>query len=156
MTTWEVSDRGQGHRQGRSRQEGQAQEGPEGVGFDSEPIFHELELGREWLFVKICVVCNRTEDKHDSPDVRHVFTPEGIAVDASQFGPKRSDRTRGGDDTRRHVPTTYGAAQMPFDPVLRQALVNKGIITPEDLDEASKQIQMFTQAVTGVEVRRRG
>ncbi len=104
-----------------------------------------------------CVVCGRTENDHTSNDVRHVFTPEGVRVDTSQFGPKRSERAGRGDDTRRHNPITYGASQdVPFDPVLRQALVNKGIITFEDLDEASKQIQMFTQAITGREMTPRG
>lgn len=37
-------------------------------------------------------------------------------------------------------------SSMPFDPVLRQALLNKGVLTPQDLRDAEAMIA----AVTGV------
>jgi hypothetical protein len=36
----------------------------------------------------------------------------------------------------------------PFDPVLRMALMDAGIITVEQLQEAEKKIAVFTQQVT--------
>lgn len=96
-----------------------------------------------------CVVCGRDKEAHDSPDVRHVFTPEGVRVDTSQFGPKRAERAREGDDVPRRHSTHWGAAQASggFDPVLRQALVDKGILTPEDLMAASAKISAITGQV---------
>ncbi len=49
-------------------------------------------------------------------------------------------------DERRHQPMQVGVATMPFDPVLRQALVDKGILTPQDLRDAQDKIE----AITGV------
>jgi hypothetical protein len=94
-----------------------------------------------------CVICKRTEDDHG--DVRHTYTPPGTRVDVSQFAPKRPE-----DDVAQVIqgagePSAYSVVQTPFDPVLRLALINKGIITPEDLDQAAKMIQVTTQQVLG-------
>jgi hypothetical protein len=145
----EVNDNGQGRGKGRARQEGQAQEGDQELDF----IYQELRRGREELFVNdVCVICTRTQEEHANSSVAHVFTPEGVRVDTSQFGPKRSDRGGEGDSTSRH----YGASQTPFDPVLRQALIDKGILTPADLQAASEKIALFTQAVVTPTPRPRG
>lgn len=42
----------------------------------------------------------------------------------------------------------HSAAPFPFDPVLRQALVNKGVLTIDDLIEADKQIRMISGMVS--------
>lgn len=39
--------------------------------------------------------------------------------------------------------------RFPFDPVLRMALVNKGVITPEDLTAAEAQIRAVTAEMLG-------
>jgi hypothetical protein len=130
---------GQGSSQGRPRQEGQPEVGAR----------QEGEVDR-------CEICHKPfSPTHDiaAPGFtsRHNFTPKGARVDTSQFAPKRSERNRPGDDkgNTRRIP--YGATQQatPFDPVLRKALIDKGVITLEDLDRASREIQAFTQAVTG-------
>lgn len=36
--------------------------------------------------------------------------------------------------------------EMPFDPVLRLALIKKGLITPEDLMTAQKEIKVVSSA----------
>jgi hypothetical protein len=33
---------------------------------------------------------------------------------------------------------------MPFDPVLRQALIDKGVLTPDDLRDAEAKIMVIT------------
>jgi hypothetical protein len=37
----------------------------------------------------------------------------------------------------------------PFDPVLRQALIDKGVLTPDDLREAEMKIRAVTSAIVG-------
>lgn len=39
--------------------------------------------------------------------------------------------------------------RFPFDPVLRQALVDKGILTPDDLKNAEAKIRMITGEMLG-------
>jgi hypothetical protein len=37
----------------------------------------------------------------------------------------------------------------PFDPVLRQALIDKGVLTPQDLRDAEEKIRAVTSATMG-------
>lgn len=104
--------------------------------------------------VVLCEICARPfSPTHDANapgfTSRHTFAPAGSRVDVSQFGPKRSERDDRGRDRGARHPGAYSASQQPFDPVLRKALIDKGVITVEDLDNASREIQAFTQAVTG-------
>lgn len=154
--TREVNDDGAWRGEGWPRQEGQAQGGPGQEGevgtttsseFDPELFYHQLLEQRRWILVPTCAVCGVTQDEHAGR--QHAFTPEGVPVDTAQFGPKRSDRARQGDDATRRVSTSYGASQAPFDPVLRQALIDKGILTAQDLQEASDKIRLVTEAVVG-------
>ncbi len=151
MIRREVSD-GQGQSQGRPGQEGHAQEVEQGsqgaVAFPTEPIYESLRRGREWVFVPTCIICQRTEDEHGD-DTRHTFTPEGVRVDTAQFGPKRTDRRGPSDERGRRIQMTHNASETLFDPVLRQALIDKGILTPQDIEDAARKVQLITQAVTG-------
>jgi hypothetical protein len=38
----------------------------------------------------------------------------------------------------------------PFDPVLRQALIDKGVLAPQDLRDAEEKIRAVTSATMGV------
>lgn len=102
----------------------------------------------------LCEICTRpfspTHDA-DAPGFtsRHTFTPAGSRVDTSQFGPKRSERDDKGRDRGARHPGGWTQPTTPFDPVLRKALIDKGLISIDDLDRASREIQAFTQAVTG-------
>lgn len=147
----EVNRDGQGRRQGWSWQEGQTQEGQQAV---RPLIFEELAFGREDLFMTdqkiidtrpVCVICAATEDQHEGR--RHAFTPEGTRVDTSQFGPRRSERKGQGDDASRRIPSAHIAAQTPFDPVLRQALISKGILSVQDLADAEAMINALTNGM---------
>lgn len=132
----EVND-GARSSQGRSGQEGQPKEGP-----GQEPV--------------MCKICGNPEDNHP---YRHMFTPEGTPIDTRQFDRKRFSTRPGGDDMSQGIPSAQGAAEqpvrsrlnasrVPFDPVLRMALIDAGVITVEQLQEAEKKIAVFTQHVT--------
>lgn len=151
----EVSD-GEGRGEGRTRQEGRQEEEEQGsqgelTQFDPELFFHQLIAGREHLMETpdVCIICTLPKADHDGPGVHHVFTPEGVRVDTAQFGPRRSERAREGDDTSRRISMHAGASQTPFDPVLRQALIDAGVITPQQLADAAQKVALITQAVVG-------
>jgi hypothetical protein len=93
---------------------------------------------------ELCTVCNVTEREHNA---RHAFTPPGTRVDTSQFARRRRKGATEGDTTRGNVPTPYSVSQTPFDPVLRQALIDAGVITVEQLDEARRKIEVLTNYV---------
>lgn len=98
-----------------------------------------------------CQICLQPEGQHHS--VNHTFTPPGRVVDTSQFARKRPKLQD------RHVDPVAGAGlttgqpvasyQMPFDPVLRQALIDANVITVEQLDQAKKKIEAITNHVMG-------
>jgi len=74
-----------------------------------------------------CGTCGNTREWHDTHNTLHRFNgalalPKGAEV--------------------RQV-------TMPFDPVLRQALITKGILTPQDLRDAEEQIRAVTAQLMG-------
>lgn len=93
-----------------------------------------------------CSVCGRQKDWHDANDTVHAFTTrEG----GSAFGPSRERRTS--DEKRPSAVPDDAPAVMrwPFDPVLRQALVDKGILTVEDLEAAEQKIRTASMVMGG-------
>lgn len=70
----------------------------------------------------LCSVCGEPENDHD---YIHPFTPPGESVDTSFLRP----RQRSGP-----------AVRLPFDPVLRQVLLEKGVVTPEDIAGAEQKV----------------
>jgi hypothetical protein len=72
-----------------------------------------------------CTTCGRTRVWHQENKSRHAFNGK-----------------LGQTPMRPQVK----AAPWPFDPVLRQALIDKGILTPEDLTAAEAKIR----AISGV------
>ncbi len=95
----------------------------------------------------LCTVCGVFEDDHEGR--RHAFTPPGMPVDVSQF-----DRKRPTLRERRETPvvpprTLLDTLQTPFDPVLRQALLDKGVLTVDDLESARRKIAAMTEHVLG-------
>ncbi len=75
-----------------------------------------------------CATCGRPHGGDYQP--RHPFRSEGSAL---VWEPPKGD-------------VTAKPSRFPIDPVLRQALVDRGVITPQDLKDAEAKIQ----AVTGV------
>lgn len=74
-----------------------------------------------------CPTCGQTRQWHEENKPRHAFGGKvGIT-------PARPD-------------VAVKAAPWPFDPVLRQALIDKGVLTPDDLQAAEAKIR----AISGV------
>lgn len=76
--------------------------------------------------------------------MRHPFNDGSLPFEAT-FGrgrtrPGDSSSLRGDEGPQRPDPL----AGMPFDPVLRQALIDKGVLTPEDLRNAEATIRAVT------------
>lgn len=86
----------------------------------------------------ICRTCNQS---HEGPLVpKHPFNDGSLPMSAT-FGPRRAD----GSGSRPSGPQRgFQRPAMPMDPVLRQALVDKGILTPQDLRDAEEKIQAIT------------
>lgn len=91
-----------------------------------------------------CSVCGNDQVWHVQSGARHPYTPEGVEWDM-----------RTTNDRRKSTQAEPGAAAVrllhgPIDPVLRQALMDKGILTPEDLEEAERKVNLISQAFHGV------
>lgn len=97
----------------------------------------------------LCQVCDRTREQHNNSGTVHQFTPPGTPVDTRQFARKRPTQGDAGESPGAMRGMTMGYTQTPFDPVLRQALMDKGILTIEDLEAAQRKIGVLTQTVTG-------
>ena len=58
--------------------------------------------------------------------------------------------------TEQPVRSRLNASRVPFDPVLRMALIDAGVITIEQLKAAEDKISVFTQQVTQTNLVYRG
>ena len=74
--------------------------------------------------------------------MRHPFTPEGQQVGTDWLKQKQPEEAA---PVAQQIPM----AQFPFDPVLRLALINKGILTSEDLTNAERQITAIGGVLNG-------
>lgn len=158
--TWTEANDGTRKAQGRTGQEGQAQ----------ELIYQELAISRGWFAMgdatndmvgdgvqyantdeamsepPRCTVCYHPQNKHP---YRHPFTAPGTRLNVAQLNPQRPN-----DPAQGHTPTgasqaLTGALSVPFDPVLRLALIDAGVITPEQLAAAQAKMQAMNQEVLG-------
>ena len=94
-----------------------------------------------------CVTCGNTKEWHEQhPEIRHAFN-DGSVPHSATFGVRRADGTRG------RIPEPQRGSQTPspwpFDPVLRQALIDKGVLTVEDLKSAEEKIRTITATFHG-------
>lgn len=90
-----------------------------------------------------CQTCQNRKSWHDDQPagaVRHPFNPGNLPVSAT-FG-KRDQR--GKDPRAGTVQARPANVPFPFDPVLRMALIRKGVITTDDLRDAELAIQATT------------
>lgn len=85
-----------------------------------------------------CVVCGSGDDDHD--EKRHPFTPPGTEM------PNFFGRNRGLD---RRQPAG-------FDAVLRTALIDAGILTPDQLIAAAEKVALIMGSQQGGVTRGRG
>lgn len=101
---------------------------------------------------KMCWTCGKSHEQLAREGVipRHPFN-DGTMGASETFGKRLPDGSRtpaGGEVGVAAAETTW-----PFDPVLRQALIDKGVLTPEDLRDAEAKIRAVTaqfQASGGV------
>lgn len=100
----------------------------------------------------ICGTCNKTWSWHMNNQTQHPFN-DGSISGAETFGKRLPDGSRATPGKHR-IETSMNASEAsawPFDPVLRQALVNKGVITPQDLKDAEDQIRAVTNTFMAAE-----
>lgn len=100
------------------------------------------------LPVGTCHTCGKPHEGDYRP--RHPYN-DGTLGASETFGKRLAsgDRTQPVTVTQQDGMTQSVGLQWPFDPVLRQALIDKGVITPDDLIEAEKKIRAVTSAVMG-------
>lgn len=95
----------------------------------------------------VCHTCGRRHTDDFQP--RHPFNDGSVPASAT-FGHRAPDgvrRHRSGPQRGAEGPQNVDPiAVAPFDPVLRQALVDKGILTPQDLRDAEEKIRAVTSA----------
>lgn len=92
----------------------------------------------------VCQVCHRPEEGHNA---RHPFIGPGDALNSEFFAKKENDSliSPSGNMSGPVVQSSH----MPIDPVLRTALINKGILTMQDLEEADAFIRAVGGALNG-------
>lgn len=95
----------------------------------------------------VCTTCGKPHPFPDGTVPKHPFNDGSLSF-ADTFGRKLPDGSRALPGTEEPPAQAVGNA-WPFDPVLRQALIDKGVITPDDLINAEKQIKAVTNAVMG-------
>lgn len=92
---------------------------------------------------EVCHTCGNSRAWHQHHETQHVFNDGSVSHQAT-FGRRRADGSREPLQTSQQPAETAGEQRWPFDPVLRQALINKEVITPEDLRSAEEQIRAVT------------
>lgn len=85
-----------------------------------------------------CTTCGKPTDPHP---YRHPITTMSGNNDTSWLVKK--------PEKASERPADVPAQILPFDPVLRQALINKGVLTPEDIARAKAQIDAINGGLYG-------
>lgn len=90
----------------------------------------------------ICSTCGNTRTWHRSNGPRHAFTPPGsIAALRDVSDDQEAPTAESGARTRiQHTRT-------PFDPVLRLALIENGVITIQQLADAERKLSFVSQGL---------
>lgn len=92
-------------------------------------------MGNEKIeIVELCKICNYPRDDHD---FAHEFSTDGKLH-------HRSSDHRSHDERMTGSPVTQGSPgnDMRGDPVLRMALIRKGLITVADLTQIEEELRM--------------
>lgn len=86
-----------------------------------------------------CHTCGQSHRQLASTGVlpKHPFNDGTLGASAT-FGKRRPD-----GQGNAPVPVAQFSSH-PFDPVLRQALIDKGVLTPQDLRDAESKISAIT------------
>lgn len=89
-----------------------------------------------------CDICDQTHPWPDGTMPKHPFSngePGSTAFLGRRDQRREPSPQRGSEAARLSQRAAY-----PIDPVLRQALVDKGVLTPQDLKDAEDKIQAIT------------
>lgn len=89
-----------------------------------------------------CKTCQQTRLWHDNNNPIHPFNDGQAGATAFL---NRTHNRPGNDAPRR----SEGPQVIPSDPVLRIALINRGIITPADLAAAEEQLRVALVSMQG-------
>lgn len=89
-----------------------------------------------------CVTCGRSHPFQDGTMPRHPFN-DGSLPGSATFGDKTIGGTRVAPNAHEDSVQVI-ASEWPFDPVLRMALIEKGVLVPEDLVRAEATIRAAT------------
>lgn len=85
----------------------------------------------------LCLVCHKPRSNHN---FLHRFAelggPNSLIIRTDENDESMNDRSQGD-------PVAQGRVRMPTtgDPVLRMALIRKGVITPKDLDDVEEELK---------------
>jgi hypothetical protein len=90
-----------------------------------------------------CQTCNKTYAWHLENNPMHPFN-SGQTGATAFLGDRRARGDRSDGKTPQRGVQGAPRAAMPIDPVLRQALVDKGVLTPQDLRDAEEKIHAIT------------
>ena len=90
-----------------------------------------------------CKTCHKTHPWPDGTMPRNPFN-DGLMGASATLGTRPGKRTA---EEREAVEPNL--APWPFDPVLRQALMDKGVLTPQDLRDAEIKIRAVTASFEG-------
>lgn len=95
-----------------------------------------------------CITCGKSGHPADKAQWHPFHHP--LKVERDQEVPNIFKRDRPSSERQNGAETQVSVVQssMPFDPVLRQALITKGVLTPDDLREAEKAIFAITGMMT--------
>lgn len=89
------------------------------------------------LETELCTICHKPAIEHEERGFKHRFSPPGqpsaLFARTDQAQSSSSQRTSGAQGAIR-IPTAG-------DPVLRMALIRKGVLTVADLDEVEAELR---------------
>jgi hypothetical protein len=86
-----------------------------------------------------CTVCKQTESWHREHRPAHAFQAVGSRLEAAVY-----------DESPTPQPM-----RAPFDPILRMLLIDKGLITVEELEEAERKLKAASAMGQGIVVQDR-
>lgn len=89
-----------------------------------------------------CYTCENTYEWHEANKPLHPFNTGEAG--ATAFLDPRTKRDRSGAQRGSEGVRSAQRAAFPMDPVLRQALVDAGVITPQQLRDAEEKIHAIT------------
>lgn len=87
-----------------------------------------------------CRTCSQTWDWHQENRPIHPFN-DGQAGATAFLGPRRDRTNQPADSGAQRDAETAPTVVWPSDPVLRVALINKGVLTADDLRAAEENLR---------------